>query len=140
MEQEIEINGIKMMVDLRHAKVVNQFRVGDAVKLLIKKDKEQEVKSGVIAGFEQFESLPTIVVAYINNDYYGASLKFAYINKDTASKYNLIPTELDLLHHDKSYVTQKMQDEITKKEIELADAKRKYEFFIQNFGALTDEM
>ena len=32
----IEINGIKVEVDLRTAKQINQYKVGDNVKLLIK--------------------------------------------------------------------------------------------------------
>ena len=62
----IEINGSKFDVDFREAKEINTFKVGDKVKVLKKKYLEHVVYPGIIVGFEQFQKLPTIVIAYLD--------------------------------------------------------------------------
>ena len=132
-KQVIEINGIKMEVDLRHAKRIDTFRVGDPVKILIAEGKE--VKAGIIVSFEEFRELPTIVVAYINSDYYNTGLKFAYINSKSSSEYEIILSDKDtLLAVDKASIIESMDNEIAKKEIELSELKRKKDYFITRFG------
>ena len=137
-KQVIEINGIKMEVDLRHAKRIDTFRVGDPVKILIAEGKE--VKAGIIVSFEEFKELPTIVVAYINSDYYHTGLKFAYINSKSSSEYEIILSDRDtLLSIDKASIVAKMDDEISKTEIEINEMKRKKEFFLKRFGVYFGE-
>lgn len=132
-KQIIEVNGIKMEVDLRHAVRIDNFKVGDPVKILLVND--NSVKSGVIVEFEQFEKLPTIVVAYIKTDYFTSGLDFAYINQNSSDKYELIASDKDtLLSVDRASVIGKMDDEITKKEQEVIEMKRRKEFFIKRFG------
>jgi ribosomal protein L19 len=77
----VEINGVKLEVDLRTAKTVEEYRVGDTVKLL-KKEYGDSYKSyaGMIVGFDPFISLPTIIVAYIDQSYSGVDIKFDYLN------------------------------------------------------------
>src|SRR5690606_28503543 len=66
----IEVNGVKLEVDLRTAKRVDELRVGDRVKVLTKDYRgEYEVHAGTIVGFEPFENLPTVIVAYLKRDY-----------------------------------------------------------------------
>jgi len=79
----IEVNGIKMEIDLRTAKRVDEFKVGDAVKLLAKDYQSYKSYPGVIVGFDQFKLRPTIIVAYIKKDYASTKLEFAYINSET---------------------------------------------------------
>ena len=88
--QIIEVNGIKMEVDLRHAKRIDHFKVGDPVKVLASGSGSSEVFAGVIVGFEAFETLPTIVVAYIDASYYSGGLKIAHINAKSRDKYELV--------------------------------------------------
>jgi hypothetical protein len=80
----VEINGIKVEVDLRTAKRIESFKVGDCVKILVK-EYSDNFKSypGVIVGFDEFQNRPTIIVAYINSGYSSTELKFAYINRDS---------------------------------------------------------
>ena len=55
----IEINGVKMDVDMRHAKVrkTESLKVGDRVKLLQKKyGNSYEVNAGVVIGFDRCSS------------------------------------------------------------------------------------
>lgn len=80
----VEINGIKVEVDLRTAKRIENFKVGDAVKLLVKNYSDTfKSHPGVIVGFDEFQNRPTIIVAFIDSDYSTTALKFAYINKDS---------------------------------------------------------
>src|SRR5690625_1881074 len=93
-KQIIEINGIKMEVDTRYARRIDTFQVGTKVKILLKQDgyggKDTKVYSGVIVGFEPFDSLPTIVVCYLEIDYSGAHIKFAYVNTATDKKWEIV--------------------------------------------------
>ena len=127
----IEVNGIKMEVDLRTAKKVDHYRVGDPIKVLIKEYDEYIVYSGVIAGFEAFEQRPTIIVAYIKTGYDGG-LRFKYIHADskdveiTTSDDNYMPIE-------KADVLEKMDTEIEKKQSEVKDLQQKKAYFIDRF-------
>lgn len=88
----IEINGVKMEVDLRHAtQVYNELRIGSKVKVLSKEYSGHEVYHGVIVGFENFPSLPTIEVCYFKSNYGEPELKFASINTKSAEKFEIVP-------------------------------------------------
>ena len=86
-KQIIEVKGVKMEVDLREAKTIDTYRVGDLVKILVKAySNEFKVKAyaGVIIGFDAFVKLPTIVVAYLKLDYSGASVVIESVNNESA--------------------------------------------------------
>ena len=69
----VEVNGIKLEVDLRTAKridqLTDQLTIGSRVKCLVKQYSDFKTVPGVVVGFEPFEKLPTIVVAYLDTDY-----------------------------------------------------------------------
>ena len=65
----IEINGVKLEVDLRTCRRIDTFKVGDNVKILKKQYNEYRVYSGVIVDFVNFKERPAIVVAYFDHDY-----------------------------------------------------------------------
>ena len=90
----IEINGVKMEVDLRHAKIVHQnIRVGSRVKPPEKGGYGgPTVFPGVVVGFEPFTDLPTIIVAYVKTGYSAPGLEFAYINAKCAEKWDMVPS------------------------------------------------
>ena len=99
----IEINGVKMEVDLRHAKRIDEIRVGDRVKVLLKMYDGYKVYPGVVVGFEAFEKLPTIIVAYIKADFVSASVEFLYFNSETKDKEiikAIDDDQLELSHKD----------------------------------------
>ena len=59
----IEINGVKMEVDLRHATQIHtEIKIGSKVKVLHKQHGGQNIYHGVVCGFENFVDLPTIEV------------------------------------------------------------------------------
>ena len=129
----IEVNGIKMEIDLRHAKIIDNYRVGDYVKILIKDYSSYRSYIGNIIGFDNFEKNPTIVIAYLKNEYSTASIEFAYFN----STWNDI--EITTLNDwdiplKKSTILEQFNKEILKKEREIVEMKNKAEIFEQLFG------
>lgn len=130
----IEINGIKMEVDLRHAKRIDQFKVGDNVKVLVK-EYSDDYRSyiGTIIGFDNFEKTPTIVIAYLKTEYSGADIKFLYYSgktKDTEIT-NLNMWDIPIT---KSEVLRKFEKEIDLKQNEIKELNNKKELFEKLFG------
>jgi hypothetical protein len=135
----IEINGVKMEVDLRHATVVHEnIRVGTKVKMLMKQEtygsKDVKVFPGVVVGFEPFQDLPTIIVCYLECDYSGATLKFAYLNKASSEKYEIVISQDEELPIQKADVLAKIEREIAKKRDEIGDLELKRDYFLRHFN------
>lgn len=130
----VEINGIKIEVDLRTAKRVDQFKVGDGVKVLVKEYGDRyESHFGMIVGFDEFKSMPTIIVAYLKPSSWESPLKFAYINSKS--------TDIEIVAHDpndigveKADVMESFDRELNKKKQELTDIERKKNYFENMFG------
>ena len=142
MEQEtriIEINGVKMEVDLRQAKTINSYKVGDSVKLLLKKYGDSyESHLGTIIGFDNFEQRPTVVIAYLDVDYSEANIKFCYFNKESKD------VEITHLNNwdvpfSKQSVIDRMNKEEAKKEEEIRQIVEKRRVFIELFGKYFNE-
>lgn len=137
----VEINGVKMEVDMRHAKVVHEnIKVGSRVKLLAKGSSYAgpSVYAGVVVGFEPFKDLPTIVVAYVSNGYGETEfIKFAYINpsKESVDKWDMIPSLDDDLPVRKGSILDGIDREIVKHQQEIIALKHKRVYFLSNFGA-----
>lgn len=128
----IEINGVKMEVDMRTVRIIDNFRVGDNVKLLLKNYESYESHPGVIIGFDQFEKLPTIIIAYIDTRYSATRIKFSYFNEQSKDveicKTN--PLDLDI---DKVSIINNFDNEILVKKEELRDLEMKRKYFLDNF-------
>ena len=128
----IEINGVKLEVDLRTAKEVKNYRVGDKVKVLKKNYDSYKSYAGVIVSFDNFKNLPTMVVAYLKSDYSDTTIEFAYINSQTDDIEITFSNENDVLFN-KADVIQKIDSEILKKEENIKDLQNKKEYFISHF-------
>lgn len=142
--QIVEINGVKMEVDLRRARVVHEnLKIGSAVKLLEKQSYgSPEVRQGVIVGFDLFPELPTITVAYIVADYSGAQLKFAAVNAKTTEKFAMVPCCDDELPLHKDDLIASFDRSITKLEGDIRDVQAKKAYFLKHFDQFfvtTDE-
>lgn len=130
----IEINGIKLEVDMRTAKRIEQYRVGDKIKVLVKTYSDSfESYPGVIAGFDMFEQRPSITVAYIKQSYASASLEFRVINKDSKDIEICSAQDYDL-SYEKGDVINNFNREIEKKRNEILDIEAKKNYFIEKFG------
>lgn len=137
MEEEkrvIEINGIKMEIDLRHAKRVDMFKVGDKVRVLVKNYSGFVSYAGIIVGFDAFKERPTIIVAYVEPDAYSSNpLKFVYINQDSKDVEITAMTD-DFIAADKSVIIDQMDKTILKHEQEIEEMKAKKAYFLKYFG------
>ena len=133
--QTIEINGVKMDVDLRYAKRHDTMKVGSNVKLLVKDVYSgPDVYPGVVVGFEPFQDLPTIIVCYLNVSFTEAKLEFAYINEKSHEKYDLVLSVDEELPIQKAGVLSRMDREIEKKREEIEDLNRKRTYFLNHFN------
>lgn len=129
----VEINGVKIEVDMRKAKQVNTYKVGDSVKVLVKEYESFKVKYGVIVDFADFSALPSIVVAYLdgwNND----DIKYVDINNN--SQIEIAPCSDDEIKLDKEGILRKMNKEIEEKESEIREIKEKIRVFNKRFGEI----
>jgi len=135
----IEINGIKVEVDLRTCKRVDTFKIGDNVKVLKKSYSDQySVYSGVIVDFVAFKERPALVVAYFETSYSGTDIKFETITQDTKDVEiaPCLPHELKL---NRDRVVDKFDIAISEKEREADDLRQKKDYFIQNFSKFFDD-
>jgi hypothetical protein len=132
----IEVNGVKMEVDLRHAKIIHQnVKVGTKVKILAKSTYDSAaVYPGVVVGFEPFKDLPTIIVAYLNHSYSTAELKFAYVNAKSSDKWDIVPSVDDELPIDRADVLAVFERQMQQKRNEIADLEGKRDFFLRHFN------
>jgi hypothetical protein len=136
----IEVNGVKMEVDLRHARIVHEnIKVGSKVKLLVKNDYSGPVVyAGVVVGFEPFDSLPTIIVAYVKEGYTEAGLYFAHVNAKSADKYDMVPSLDDELPIKKEDVLAQFDRKIERARAELESHEAQRDYFLRHFNRYFD--
>lgn len=129
----IEINGIKLEVDLRTAKRIDTLRVGDRVKCLNKEYQSWKTLPGVVVGFEPFPSFPTIVVCYLDSGY-APDLHFKSFNSETKD-FEIVPDlDQNSLEINREEVLARMELSAEKKRAELRELEQKRDFFLANFG------
>lgn len=129
----IEVNGVKMEVDMRHAKIIENFKVGDNVKVLKKEYGDSyKVYPGVIVDFDEFPTLPTITIAYLDKDYSNADVKFMFFNPNSKDVEIVMMPEAERVIN-KADALQMLDSQIQKKEEELREMKYKRNYFIENF-------
>ena len=125
----IEINGIKMEVDMSTAKRIDEFKIGDNIKVL----KDNKIKYGAIVNFANFKELPTIEIAIFSNDYWGSKIEFLYYNKESTD-IEILPCTEDDFEIAKSGIVQSMNVEIEKKQHELDELLGKRDWFVGQYG------
>ena len=136
----IEVNGVKLEVDLRDAKVIDSYKVGDNVKVLKKKYGDSyESHLGVIIGFDDFKTHPTIIVACLIVSYSSASIEFEYINSETKDVEICPINEWDI-PFSKQDVLDKIDLDISKKKEELRDLSSKKKYFLHMFGKYFEKL
>jgi len=131
---QIEINGVKFEVDMRHATRIDTLRVGDRVKVLVKKYSDYAIYPGVVVGFENFAAMPSILIAYMDVSYSGAGLVFVTFNSATKDIEIVKSVDDDQLDLNRDDIIQKMDRDIAAKEIELEALHAKKAFFNAKFG------
>lgn len=131
MEKHIvEINGVKLEVDLRTAKRIENYKVGDPVKVLVKSYGDNyKTNVGMIVGFDDFPSLPTITIMYVESEYSSASVKFVSINSATKDVELAPMHELDELQLKEGEALKYLERQIEQKQIDLDTAKTNLRVF-----------
>jgi len=138
----VEINGVKLEVDLRTAKVIDTFKVGDPVRVYHpKKDySNAEINVGVIVGFCEFSKNPAIEVMELKQSYSGIVFETVIISEEidngvqiaAYSKYEGLISNAD--------VVTKFDRLIQQKELELSDLKLKKKYFIDDFAKAFEQI
>lgn len=129
----IEIDGVKLEVDMREAKRVNKFKVGDAVKVLVKKYDDYENNYGVIVGFTEFKKKPAIDILYVEKDYSNVDIKFKTITEDTENIEIAHVHEYDQQFNNADVLGMiNKQIEVKQEEIRVLEAKKRA--FKKHFG------
>ncbi len=128
----IEINGIKLEVDLSTAKRIDEFRIGDNVKVLQKSGNDYNVYAGVIVEFVNFKALPTMIIAMFKQDYWGTKLEFINYNAQTEGVEITLCSEHEL-KLEKCRVIDKINMEIEKKRNEMDELINKRDYFEKHF-------
>lgn len=139
----VEIDGVKIEVDLRSAKRIDTFRVGDNVKVLCKDYNNQfKVKPGIITDFANFKEKPTIVVAVFNEGSWSGnpSIEFIHIYEGMEGKYEIVYASDEDLRLTKDGVIEKFEREIQKKRNEAQDLQNQLEYFKKHFLKNKDEV
>jgi len=136
----IEVRGMKLEVDLSTAKRIDMYAVGDNVKVLLKSYGDVfKSYAGVIVGFDNFKELPTIVVAYLKNDYSTALVEFAYLNSQSKDIEICHMTDAEKML-DKASAVDALDREINKKKVELMELEARKSYFITNFKLHFDKI
>ena len=135
--KEVEINGVKIEVDLRNVKKIDRYKIGDNVKVLKKEYDVFKTYSGVIVDFVSFKEHPAIVVAYFDQSYAGVDIKFETITKDTRGVEiaPCLPHEMTI---NKNRVVDKFNYEIDAQQHKVDELKAKRDYFIANFAKFFD--
>lgn len=130
----IEINGIKLEVDLSTARKIDEFKVGDNVKVLKKGYNDTfDVLAGVIVEFVNFKELPTMIIAMFRQDYNGCRIEFINFNAQTKD-VEITPCCEHELKLEKCRVIDKFNNEIEKKKSEMEELMNKRDWFEKHFA------
>lgn len=136
----VEINGTKIEVDLREAKVIENFKVGDAVKILVKGYGDTyDSYPGLIIGFDMFKALPSIVVAYLDSKYSSASIKYKTLNTQSGDCEICALAYIDEIYCDKAAVESAMLREIAELENKAEQKKLELDRFREMFGRIFEK-
>lgn len=131
----VEINGMKMEVDMRTARRVDTFKVGDNVKVLSKTtyNDQHEIKPGIIVDFAMFKELPTIVVAVFNDGGWSSlpSISFVHINSESGKEI-IFASEAEI-RLSREGVVEKFEREIQRKKNEWQDLQNQLAYFKKHF-------
>jgi hypothetical protein len=138
--QTIEINGVKLEVDMRHAKRIESLRVGTRVKVLIKSYGDSfNIYPGIVVGFEPFPQLPSIIIAYVMSDFSKSDLKFLTINAGTKDAQVIAAVDDDL-QLDRDTVLKQMDREIAVKEREIEAINDRKAYFTRHFASFWEHV
>lgn len=127
----IEIDGMKVEIDLESARRIDTFRIGDNVRVLEKTSNPVKVKNGIITAFNNFKDEPCITVAVFDNgDYWTApSIKFIYIHSGMDNEYEIVLASEDEIKVSGEGVVERFEQKIFQKQQEVNQLREQLEYF-----------
>jgi len=129
----IEIDGIKLEVDMRTAKKVETYKVGDRIKILEKNYSGYVSHPGVIVGFDCFEKLPTMILCYVSNPLSSDGvLTFKYLNAQSKD-IEICPMCEDDIVPTRETMTMYFERAEAVKLRELEDIRTRKEYFLRQY-------
>lgn len=128
----IEVNGVKLECDLRVAKRIDTLKVGTRVKVLVKEYSSHRVYPGVIVGFEPFNKLPTILVAYVESSYATAKVKVVSINAKSEDVELVASIDDELI--ERQEILALFDKQIADKQQEIAALEEQKAYFLTKFA------
>lgn len=129
----VEINGVKLEVDLREAKKVENYKVGDSIRVLVKKYDDWKTCYGVILDFTEFTNRPAIDILYIDEDYSEVEIKFRTIS-NVSKDIEIAPINGVDIDFKRGNIVEKLNRKIETKEEELRVLEAKKKSFKKYFG------
>lgn len=139
--QIIEVNGVRMEVDMRSARVakLELYKVGTKVRVLKKEYNDAfTTYGGVIIGFDQFKKRPSILIAYLKSDYSSCEIEFLTYNKDTKD-IEICPADDSFIPFKKATIIEQMDRQVLQAETTLEETKAKREYFHKYFEKYFDK-
>ncbi len=130
----IEVNGVKLEIDMRYARRIEEMQIGQRVKVLKKVYDGHSVYPGVIVGFEPFAKLPTIVVAYVENSWDKADIKFMHYNSGSKECELVAAADPDF-ELDKERINKVFDRQVAGKQREIEEIEERRRYFETNFRA-----
>ena len=138
----IEIDGMKVEVDLDTARRIDTFRIGDNVRVLDKTSNPVKVKNGIITAFNNFKDEPCITVAMFDaGDYWSKpSIKFIYIHSGMDNEYEIVLASDDEIKASGDGVVQRFEECIASKQHEVDQLKAQLDYFKTYFMKPIEEV
>ena len=136
MENEkriIEVNGVKLEVDLRSCRVIENYAVGQPVKVLVKQYDSFKSYPGMIVGFDNFTARPTIIIAYLEHSYNTADIRFVYFNVDSKD-VEICPMNTKDLGVEREEIMAAMDTQVATKKAEMDGLIARQKYFLAEFG------
>jgi hypothetical protein len=132
----VEIDGVKLEVDLRSAKVIDHYKIGDPVRVLHPSSQysKNSIKAGVIVGFCEFEKNPAIEILELDENYNGVGFSLVTIVSGEENPIQIAPYDRYSGLVSQSDIVTRFDRKIQEKELELADLKLKKDYFINDFA------
>ena len=137
--QQIELKGQSFEV-MTQAVVRNTIKVGDRLRILKKSAySDAVVCDGIVIGFEPFKTLPSIVIAYIEDMYTTTDVKFLIWNDSTKDVEIAVATD-GLFEKNLSHYASKIEAKIEKLYHEARELRQKLDYMKSKFGVTSAEI
>jgi hypothetical protein len=138
----VEIDGVKLEVDLRSAKVIDHYKIGDPVRVLHAENQysRNSIKAGVIVGFCEFEKNPAIEILELDENYNGLGFNLVTLVSGQEKSLQIAPYDRYSGLVSQADIVTRFNRKIQEKELELADLKLKKDYFISDFAKAFSEI